>query len=356
MSVEVVMPRLSDSMESGVVGRWLRADGESVTKGDPLVEVETDKSTVELEAEIGGVLVIRVLEGESVPPGAAIAEIVPAGEERSATTAARVPATPVARRLATAAGLSLAGLAPGSGPEGRIHRVDVERALGVRDESDADEVTVPGTVQRITAERLTAAKREIPHYYLTIEVDATAALAQAVKPIGLTEVITFCAARALRELPEVNASWSEGMIIRRAHVNVGIAVSLDDGSLLVPVIRDADRKTLRQLSDEFRELVARARARELRPEEMSGGTFTITNLGMFGVTHFQAIINPPESGILAVGGITQRPVVRDGALDEVPTLSLSLSADHRVYAGVAAARFLGEVKSRLESGDPDAWS
>lgn len=343
-------------MESGVVGRWLRGDRERVAKGEPLVQVETDKSTVEVEAEADGILVILAQEGQTVPTGGAIADIVSAGEEppkrnRSPVEAGegRIAATPVAKRLAAEAGIGLAELAPGSGPLGRVHRTDVERHLdGLDRNTGGDQAIVPGTVQRITAERLAASKREIPHYYVTVEIDATACLGLAYETVGLTDVIVFATARSLRALPEINASWSDGTIIRRAHVNIGLAVSVEDG-LVVPVIRDADQKTLPDLSDEIREVVRQARARELRPEQMSGGTFTISNLGMFGVTQFQAIINPPESGILAIGAIVKRPALLGGTLIEVPMLSLSLSADHRVYAGVAAARFLGELKKRLES-------
>ena len=192
------MPRLSDSMESGLVGRWLRADGETVTRGEPIVEVETDKSTVEVAAEASGVLVIRVREGESVATGGAIADIVADGEAAPGPVPDRVAATPLARRLAAEAGIGLASLAPGSGPLGRVHRVDVERRLQEGHEASGDEVVVPGSVQRITAERLTASKREIPHYYVTIEVDATACLALTA---GLTDLLVFAAARSLRALP-----------------------------------------------------------------------------------------------------------------------------------------------------------
>ena len=366
------MPRLSDSMETAVVSRWLRADGEAVSVDEPLVEVETDKTTVELVAASSGILHIVARDGAEVAPGAVIADILAPGIEPPARSApqkasprapvpgappvasapgARTRSTPVARRLARDAGIDLAELGPGSGPLGRIHRIDVERRLAER--TAGVEVVQPSRAQAAAAARLVAAKRDIPHYYVTVEVDATGLLrrrdelAAAGERVTVTDLVAHATALALRDHPALNSSWSDGGLVRHTAVNLGIAVSLEDGDLIVPVVAGAEALSLPELATAIRELVERTRGRRLTAAESTGATFTITNLGMHGVGHFHAIINPPESGILAIGAIAPVPAVVDGALVEVPRFSLSLSADHRVYAGVAAARFLGDVKVRI---------
>jgi pyruvate dehydrogenase E2 component (dihydrolipoamide acetyltransferase) len=360
MNGEVLMPRVSDAMEAAIVSRWLRKDGDTVSVGEPLVEVETDKSTVEVVAEAAGVLYIAAAEGDAVAPGARLAEIVPAGApppERRPLRG-RVRATPLARRLASEAGIELEGLAPGSGPLGRIHRIDVERRLAGGEAEQG--LVAPSRAHAAAAARIATAKREIPHYYVTVEADATAALrrkdelAAAGERVTLTDLVAFAAAAALRNHASLNSSWSERGIVRHSSVNLGIAVSLENGDLIVPVVADADRKSLPELAAAIRDVVERTRSGGLSAGETSGGTFTITNLGMYGVGHFHAIINPPESGILAVGAVTPTPAFVAGSLVEVQRVSLSLSADHRVYAGVAAARFLADLRGHFEAARSDA--
>jgi pyruvate dehydrogenase E2 component (dihydrolipoamide acetyltransferase) len=354
VSFQVLMPRVSDSMEEAVISRWLRADGDSVGVGEPLVEVETDKTTVEVAAETAGVLRILAGDGAAVAPGSVIADILAPGEEQAVRPAtARLRATPIARRLAREHALDLASLAPGSGPLGRIHRIDVEREL--RERQPGVDVVAPTRAQAAAASRTAASKREIPHYYVTVEVDATRVLrrrdelAAAGERVTLTDLVAFATARTLVEHPALNSSWSDRGIVRHAQVNLGLAVSLENGDLIVPVLAGAEALSLGEVATAIRDLAERTRAGHLAAAETAGGTFTITNLGMYGVGHFHAIINPPESGILAIGAVSPTPAVVEGRLVEIPRFSLSLSADHRVYAGVAAARFLGDLRNRLEA-------
>jgi len=344
------MPRVSDSTEAAVIARWLRADGDRVGMGEPLVEVETDKTTVEVAAEAAGTLRIIAADGAAVAPGAVIADILAPGESPPER---RRRATPVARRLAREHALDLSSLGPGSGPLGRIHRVDVERHVQERD--PGMDVVAPTRAQATAAARTAAAKREIPHYYVTIEVDATQLLrrrdeqAASGERITLTDLVAFATARTLLDHPSLNSSWSDRGIVRHAQVNLGIAVALGNGDLIVPVVAGAEALSLGGLAAAIRDLIERTRSGHLTAAETAGGTFTITNLGMYGVGHFHAIINPPESGILAIGAVSPTPAVVEGRLVEIPRFSLSLSADHRVYAGIAAARFLGDLRKRLES-------
>jgi pyruvate dehydrogenase E2 component (dihydrolipoamide acetyltransferase) len=390
--LEVLMPRLSDTMTEGTVGRWLISPGEPVQNGDELVEIETDKVTTVVAAEMDGVLVeTRVDQGATAPTGSVIAVIAseadakrpartesdrvdeeqavgtPLAAEASSeqprdprTRAVRVSATPLARKLAARSGIPLAELQPGSGPSGRILRQDVDRALTktlTRTEfEDADISIAPTRLQRIIADRMARAKREIPHYYLDVEVDVSellrlqAALRDLEPPVhaSLTAFLARAAALALRDVPEVNASWVENRIVRHGAVNLGIAVALDEGALMVPVLRHADAKTLAQIASEVSSLTVQTRAQKLELGDVSDATFTLSNLGMYGVDTFHAVINPPESGILAIGAVAQRAVfVADGVVPR-DVMRLSLSADHRVYSGQTGARFLEAIRARLE--------
>lgn len=381
MSDELVLPRLSDTMEEGSIVRWLKQPGDSVERGEALVEVDTDKVTVVLEAPADGFLgEILVAEGETAkigttlvyvvdepgakstprepvfapPPDAKPPPEVPEHPTRPTSVGGPVRATPLARKLAKQAGLELAALSPGSGPDGRVLRGDVDRAL--RANGGGDDAIEPSRLQTVLARRMTESKQQIPHYYITTNVDVTDALhlrqeARALEPtlsLSMTHLVVSSCARALAEHPYVNSAWINGKLVRHSHADVGIAVALEDDGLIVPVLRAAERLSLRELVAQIDALAERARTGRLTPAELGSGTFTVSNLGMYAVDEFHAIINPPESGILAIGAVEERPVVRDGSVVIRTVLRLSLSADHRVYSGVTAARFLNAVRERLE--------
>jgi pyruvate dehydrogenase E2 component (dihydrolipoamide acetyltransferase) len=400
------MPRLSDTMTEGVITQWLKHEGDTVQAGDVLAEIETDKATMELEAYDSGTLTrILVQPGRTVPIGETIAVIgepsgtpvpVPAPESVAAAAPAVAPApvtpvpdaaggairtSPLARSLARKHGLDLHTVR-GSGPGGRIVRADVEAAIAGRPEpaqpapstpaplpaatapaplpaatAAAEDVRVPlSSIRRITAQRLTESAAA-PHFYLTSVVDAepllalrrdlNGALAAQQLKVSVTDLLVKAAAVTLRAHPEVNASWGGDHLIQRAHVNVGIAVALEEG-LIVPVVRDADSKSLSEVARDAHALTDRARDGKLTPDEFSGGTFTISNLGMFGIDHFTAVINPPEAAILAVGAARQEAVVRDGVLVPATTMKLTLSIDHRVLDGATAAAFQRDLVGLLE--------
>jgi len=434
---EILMPRLSDTMEEGVVSSWQKKPGDAVAVGDVIVDIETDKAVMEYEAYEAGVLEkILVNEGETAAIGAPIAVLAPVGApagtggsapEGGAPAAAaapaaepvrgqapaaepvtvdapakaavnapadgaeaagtdrpasRPPSSPLARRLARENGIDLATLS-GSGPGGRVVRADVEaaaRAAGpapsgarteasaeVRSEApavrpeapreDPDTELVPlNRFRKVTARRLAESMRTAPHIYLTRTIDVEALIAfratlnTALAPakVSVNDLIVKACATALREHPELNVSFTEEHLLVHKRVNVGVAVSIDDG-LLVPVIRDADRKSVSQISAETRELAGRAREKRLTAQEMSGGTFSVSNMGMMGVEHFTAVINPPEAAILAVGAIRDEAVVRDGALVPGKRMTVTLSVDHRACDGATGAAFLDGLAGLLEN-------
>jgi pyruvate dehydrogenase E2 component (dihydrolipoamide acetyltransferase) len=421
MAIEIPMPRLSDTMERGTVARWAKKEGDAIAEGDVLADIETDKATMELESyETGVLLKILVQEGETAELGAPIAlvgepgEVVeapvaangaaaaaveeapsPAPAPAAAPTPERPPriepsdgpaelrASPIARRMAADAGLDLRPLAGrGSGPDGRIVKVDVERlaAEGVTARAAAAPPTTPRTppppapvpgawesaeglaptgMQRAVARRMTESKQNVPHFYLESEVDMTRAielrreinrsLGEGGTKVSVNDLIIRACAVSLVEHPQFHRSWIGDRIVQHEHAHVGIAVALDDG-LIVPVLRDADRLTLTEIAAATRDIVTRARAGKVRQREIEGGTFTISNLGMFGVTSFQAIINPPEPGILAVGRTIERPVILDGQVQARPIMAVTLSVDHRAASGADGARLLQAIVRRLEGG------
>jgi pyruvate dehydrogenase E2 component (dihydrolipoamide acetyltransferase) len=400
---EVQMPRLSDTMQEGVLGRWLKKEGDLIHKGDVIAEIETDKATMELEAyDEGPLTALLVTEGTTVPIGQPIAII---GEGVSVTTApsapdtpdtygAPVPSTPVpstpvpstpapstivtgqrasplVRKMAHDQGIDLHTVA-GTGPHGRIVRADIEPVVASRpgapqavpvlttaatppSRTDDDEVPLTA-IRRVTARRLTESAA-VPHFYLTSVVDAerllafradiNAALADTDGKVSVTDLLVRACAVVLRAHPQVNSSWAGDKILHHRGVHIGVAVATDEG-LIVPVVRDTDRKTLREIAAEARALAERAHAGTLATPEFSGGTFTISNLGMYAVDHFTALINPPEAAILAVGAATPEPVVRDGEVVVRSILKLTLSVDHRVVDGAPAAAFLRELKEVLQ--------
>ena len=388
---ELTMPKLSDSMADAVIIRWLKAAGEDFARGEGLIEVETDKATVVYEAEWDGTLdAILAPEGATVAVGEPIATLVngdgaaptraapppppaqrvaPPPPERAVPEAAatgRAVATPVARRTAVELGISLHGIT-GTGPGGRITIEDVHRAaaeVGTPVASAAEapvsgkgEVTVhePTPTQATIARRMAESATTIPVFTVSVDVDVSQIVATRrdarergdVAP-SVNDFVVKAAAATLREFPRFNASYVDGKVESYSRVNVGIAVATDD-ALLVPVIRDADRKSLAELGEEARALAEGARRRALKPEDFHDGTFTVSNLGMFGVRAFTAIIDPPQVAILAVGSARRAPV--EEAPDRVAfrdVLTITLSCDHRVVYGADGARFLSRLRELLE--------
>jgi pyruvate dehydrogenase E2 component (dihydrolipoyllysine-residue acetyltransferase) len=441
----VQMPRLSDSMETGKILRWLKKEGDQVVKGEPLVEIESDKANIEVEAYATGKLSkIIVAEGESAPIGAVIAEIgdgsaapaeakppAPQGQAeaagaRLAQTEKAVAATaqaaadaggeqyphggpddrtevgaaaqaalnvirrpaeqengerqrvsPVARRLAEELGVDLRRV-QGSGPGGRIQKEDVEAAAQrpatptptlprergkevdrqpIARPSGEVEVVELSKLQTTVATRLAQSAFSAPHFYVTSEIamDDAVRLRQMFneavdksEAISLNDLVVKAVALALTKFPEVNASWADGRIERKRDINIGIAVGLPD-RLIVPVLRNADRKPLKDIARESKQLIERARTNKASAQDYIGNTFSISNLGMYDVDQFTAIINPPDSGILAVGAIEDKAVVKDGQVVPGKRMRVTLSVDHRVFYGVTAAQFLQEVKHLLQS-------
>lgn len=414
MATKVVMEALSPTMEEGRLVEWKKAEGDKVAAGDVLAEVETDKAVMELVARADGVLLKQVVAegatvpvaevvgwigqpGEEVPGGggaapaapaaapkaeaapaaaaAAAAPATPAAPEPAAAATpapggdARVKASPVARRMAAEKGIDLASIS-GSGPEGRIIKRDVESAQpGQRAASAAPAAIgtaftdVPlSQMRKVIARRLAQSIGPIPTFYLTAEVDMERAAEArdalvAANPDGkfsFNDVIIRAAAAALRKHPWVNAWWQEDHIRQWQEVHIGVAVAIEDG-LITPVIRHADRKSLREISAEVRELAGRARAKKLQPDEYTGATFTISNLGMFGIDDFTAIINPPEVAILAVGRIEPKAVVVDGNVVVRRRMRVTLSCDHRVVDGATGAEFLKTLVGMLENPLAIVW-
>ncbi len=374
MPAELTMPKLSDSEADVVIIRWLKAPGEGFRRGEALMEVETDKATVVFEAEDDGTLdAILVSEGESAAVGQPIARLVGDGsaapaEQRLAQGAtngsgeagARPNATPVARRTAVELGLSLHDVA-GTGPGGRITREDVQRAVAtspVRPVGDArgDVTIVELTPTQVTiARRMSQSAAEIPTFTVTADADVSEVVAlrrgareESRHAPSLNDFVVKAAGLVLREFPRFNASYVDGRIERYSRVNVGVAVAVDD-ALLVPVVADADRKNLGEIAAETRRLVEGARSRSLRLEELRGGTFTVSNLGMLGVSSFAAIVDPGQTAILAVGSVRRAPVEDDARrITFRDVMTLTLSCDHRVVYGADGARFLSRLCELLQ--------
>jgi pyruvate dehydrogenase E2 component (dihydrolipoamide acetyltransferase) len=401
MATDVIMPALGVAQEKGTLLNWLKADGQSVTKGEPLMEVETDKATVEIEAPASGILTnVTASAGDEIPVGNKIAVILAPGEVatpaavqdphprplprgegisqgRPATSTPmppaepavqtwhvgeRIPASPAAKRIAREKGIDLASL-KGSGPGGSVLAEDVLRSTTSQAATPGGPPKIKETVQltpmrRIVGERMAKSKQTAPHFYLTMDADMTEVTRErsqlkergSVLVPSINDYIVSACARALREFPALNAAFTDQGVQVFSAINIGIAVALEDG-LVVPVIRNADQLSLEALVKQSRELADKAQKKKLFPLDYEGGTFTVSNLGMFGVDNFVAIINPPQCAILAVGRVAPR-VVPDGEGVAVRSMmTMSLSADHRVVDGASAARFLQEVKRYLERGD-----
>ncbi len=446
MAIPIEMPKLSDTMEEGVLSAWLVDEGDDVSAGDILAQVETDKATMDLEAFDGGVLLKKLIdEGDAVPIGALIAvvgeegedisdlldehgsdaavdepaaeepaddtEPAPAAPAESSTQPSaeptagdgqirerepepvpagtdaegrRIKASPLARSMARAHDLDLASI-DGSGPQGRIVKRDVEARLEAPEEAAAPEpavaeqaayerpepVATAAEEERYTSEsisqmrktisrRLSQSKFTAPHFYLTVDIDVERMIEvraelnelaeeQDRPRISFNDLITKACALALKQHPQVNSSYlaEEGEIRYYNDVHVGIAVAIEAG-LITPVIRNADQKGLGQIAEETRMLAEKARNRDLQPEEFEGSTFTTSNLGMFGIEEFTAIINPPNACILAIGAIRDEPVVEDGEVMPGKRMKVTLSCDHRIVDGATGAGFLNTVQAYLE--------
>jgi pyruvate dehydrogenase E2 component (dihydrolipoyllysine-residue acetyltransferase) len=376
MPADVIMPALGMAQETGKVLRWLKRDGDAVQKGEPLLEVETDKVTVEIEAPADGTLgAISAPDGAEVPVGTVIALVLAEGEsapvadpeprlvrEVEAVAAAPVAtvvarpaegrrrlASPKARRLAQMRGVDLDALT-GSGPNGAVVARDVERQETAAPRDGNGSGFEVGTVWRVMAERTQRSWQEVPHFFLQRDVDASRLRswrAAARVKVSVTDLLVKICAEALVRHPRVNASWHDGAIEAAPGVNVAIAVATEDG-LVVPVVHDADRLTLGQISARRHAIVEAARAGRLRPEDVRGGTFTVSNLGMYGVDAFQAIVNAPQAAILAVGRTVERPWAVAGAIVARPVMTLSVSFDHRVVDGARGAQFLDTLASLVE--------
>ncbi|MGV0820312.1 pyruvate dehydrogenase complex dihydrolipoamide acetyltransferase [Martelella sp. AMO21009] len=418
MPLNIVLPALSSGMEDAIVARWLKVEGDAVEIGEPIAEIETDKATMELEAEAAGTLGrLLVAEGKRADVNQAIAVLLVAGEDagslpqaqstpaKPATPApdetpsapqassqlaapapqpvaktvgenARHRVSPLARRLAAERGLSLDGLA-GSGPKGRIVRIDIERAALAAAEpeatvSETPEIPAPAaippgigpyeslphsTMRRTIARRLLEAKTTVPHFYLEMDcnLDALLALRQQINEgrekaerISVNDFVIKASAAALAAVPDANVIWTEEAMLRLADIDIAVAVATDSG-LITPIIRRAGEKSLGAISAEMKVLAAKARDGKLRPEEYQGGGFSISNLGMYGVRSFAAIINPPQSAILAVGAAERRPVESEvGMVAFATMMTCTLSVDHRAVDGALGARLLGALKAGLE--------
>jgi pyruvate dehydrogenase E2 component (dihydrolipoamide acetyltransferase) len=398
MPTDVIMPALGMAQEKGTLIHWLKTEGESVVKGEPLMEVETDKAAVEVEAPASGTLAgVTASPGDEVPVGQRIALILAPGEAaapavlqdprplpeakgrskgrplpeerrggarpttlprtsaQSSDLGEKVLASPAARRIAREKGLDLGAL-KGTGPNGAVLAEDVMRAADAK--RPAGQVVPLTAMRRVIAERMTHSKQTAPHFYLNVNVDMTGVEKHRARSkeqgakIGpsINDWILWACAQALKDFPSLNSTVTDQGVRLFPDINIGLAVAVEDG-LVVPVIRNADRLSLLQLAQQSRELAEKAQHKKLLPADYEGGTFTVSNLGMFGVESFVAIINPPQCAILAVGRVAPR-VVPDGEKIAVRSMmTMTLSADHRIVDGVIGAKFLQEVKRSLENPD-----
>ncbi len=411
MATIIEMPKLSDTMVEGTLVRWLKKEGDKVANGDVLAEIETDKATMEMAAFDEGILgKIYVAAGSKAPLGAALGVIVDEGEAVPAAPAAggvsapavpaaaaaagvkgsggarsgagravglavangKVKASPLARRIAAERGTDLRGVV-GTGPGGRIVRADVEgaaapaavgaapAALAIRPVMGAEDSRLPlSGMRRIIAERLYASKTQIPHFYLNIEVDAGPILALRAQvnagseKVGgnkytVNDFILKAVAGAAAQVPAVNASFDGDSIVQFAKVNLSVAIAVEDG-LVTPVIRDAARKSMLELSTAVKELAAKAKNKKLSPDEFAGGTLTVSNLGAYGIDNFDAIINPPQAAILSIGAAKKVPVVNaKGEIVAGDRMWVGMSCDHRVVDGAVGATYLAALKKLLEN-------
>ena len=400
MPISIQMPALSPTMESGNLAKWLVKEGDTVEAGDVIAEIETDKATMEVEAvDEGAIGKILIPDGtDDVPVGTVMAILLEEGEDASAITdvpvaaptpkveatkveapkptptprsapsapvqsGTRVKASPLARRIAADKGLDLATI-QGSGPNGRIVKRDVEGAQPsaavtqpIAATVDAPYETVKlSTMRKTIAKRLSESKQTVPHFYLTVDAKIDKLLAARVEvnaqldgeKISVNDFIIKAVALALKKVPDANVQFAGDNILKFSRSDVSVAVAIE-GGLITPVVRDAENKGLLAIAREVKDLAARAREGKLAPEEYQGGTFSISNLGMFGIKEFSAVINPPQAAILAVGAGEPRPVVVDGNLEVATVMSMTLSCDHRAIDGAVGATYLQALKGFIEN-------
>lgn len=424
MPVEILMPALSPTMTEGNLAKWLKKEGDKVSPGDVIAEIETDKATMEVESvDEGTIGKIIVNEGEKgVPVNALIALLLEEGEDKKAienykievapkpqaeetkeetkpevkqeqpapkpqpvkqqiapqilpktvaapvTTDGRIKISPVAKRLAQEAGINISTVS-GTGPQGRIVKSDIEKAIkfggnrGVVQRDTNEYIAIENDQMRqVIAKRLLESKQTVPHFYLTIDcnldklldarkdINSAAPINAEGNPaykVTINDLIIKACALALKKIPAANASWTDEAILRYNNVDVSVAVALE-GGLVTPIVFNADQKEIPAISAEVKDLAKRAKEGKLKPEEFQGGGFTISNLGMYGIKHFSAIINPPQGCILAVGAGEQKPIIKDGKLEIATIVSLTLSSDHRVVDGAVGAQFLDALKGYIE--------
>tara|TARA_B100001123_G_scaffold437098_1_gene568648 strand:+ start:576 stop:1904 length:1329 start_codon:yes stop_codon:yes gene_type:complete len=435
MPTSITMPALSPTMTEGNLARWLKAEGDSVNAGDPIAEIETDKAMMEVEAvcdgvlgrilvpdgtenvEVNTIIGVMLLDGEdssdlnNVDDGSSKGKVTsdqsdsqgewtdvdtkdiadeltdqassntvqsspptssqPLIDSETDRIGERVMASPLARRMAEQTNIDLKSI-EGSGPGGRIVKVDIEAIQAQMSVQTADRIEDSHTdkprhdadgvkeirlsnMRKVIAKRLTESKQSIPHFYMTVECEIDQLLSYRKKlnarrtehDLTINDFVVKAAALALQEVPEANCTWNEQSIVRYDNIDIAVAVSLEEG-LITPIVRDANKKGLSRISAEVRDMAGRGREGKLMPNEYQGGTLTISNLGMHGVREFVAIINPPQSAILAVGSGEQRAIVKDGALAIATTINVTLSADHRVVDGTTGAKLLGAFRSLVE--------
>lgn len=411
MAEVIRMPRMSDTMEEGVIVGWMKKVGDKVEPGTVLAEVETDKAVMELESFYDGVLLHIGVEKGAVPVNGILAVIGQPGEDYKAALAAanngtaavpadkneevasvtsssiltttnepaieasneakRVKASPLAKNMAEKAGIHIEDVT-GTGDNGRIVRKDIEHAMATggaiqsakptaisatpaMQVSTGKDIDIPlSQMRKVIAKRLSESMFTAPHFYLTMEISMDRAIEArklinetAVSKISFNDFVVKAAAMALRSHPVINSSWLGDKIRQNGNINIGIAVAVDEG-LLVPVVRNTDSLTLSQINESVKSLAGKAKERKLQPDEMTGNTFTVSNLGMFDIESFTAIINPPDACIMAVGSIVQKPVVKNGQIVVGNTMKVMLSCDHRVVDGASGAKFLQTFKSYLE--------
>ncbi|MCB2129033.1 MAG: pyruvate dehydrogenase complex dihydrolipoamide acetyltransferase [Rhodobacteraceae bacterium] len=418
MPIEIKMPALSPTMEEGTIATWLVAEGDEVKPGDVLAEIETDKATMEFEATeegtlarilveagsenvaVNSVIALLAVDGEDAGTIAAVeteqagtpaGEPIPAAEPETTTERQktdkqhRTLVSPLARRIAVEKGIDLARVS-GSGPRGRIVRIDVEAValnavapeqaapVFVNEASSASasqsdlyagrsyDVVELNTMRRTIARRLTEAEQTVPHFYLRSDVELDALLAlrmqlndaapivdgEPVYKTSVNDMVIKALALSLAEVPDANVTWGDGNMRRHHSVDVSVAVSIE-GGLITPIIRDAQAKSISTISTEMKDLATRARARQLTPEEFQGGTTSVSNLGMFGVSSFDAVINPPQGTILAVGAGERRPVSRGDVIESATVMTVTLSVDHRLVDGALGAELLAVFKRYVEA-------
>ena len=437
MLQEVLLPKLGQTMEEATIERWIKNEGDTVKRGDVLLEITTDKATLEVESFVDGKL-LKILgkDGDVLPVNAVLAYVGEDGDEipaaapaapkaapaakpagdvpdqaepapaaaapasqaaPAARPAGRIFASPRARALAKAKEAPLEAIR-GTGPNGRIVEKDVKAwlergssvsatptARRIAAQSAVDITTIagsgpggrtvkqdvlgaapcapaagekPSAMRRIVAERMSLSKRESPHFYLDFNVDMTVTVAYRTalnsgreRKISFNDILAKGCAACIKAVPQINTVWADGQVVRKSDINISLAIALDEG-LMVPVVRNVDRKSLDDISADTRDLIEKARSKRLLPEECEGGSMTISNMGMFGVNSFYPVINPGESCIIGVGAIVDTPVVRGGGICVRKMMNLSMSCDHRVVDGAVAAKFVSLLKNYLETLEP----